>query len=102
MRRYALRDDQFARIEGLLPGRPGSVGRNSELGNRLFVEAVIWKFRSGVNRLQSLTPPFSDKSKSYRADRHSAPTPNDKQNPTLAQRETASASSRSLGDRYIL
>ena len=47
MRRYALRDDQFARIEHLLPGRPGSVGRNSELGNRLFVEAVIWKFRSG-------------------------------------------------------
>jgi hypothetical protein len=26
MRRYALRDDQFARIEGLLPGRPGTVG----------------------------------------------------------------------------
>jgi transposase len=48
VRRYALRDDQFARIEGLLPGRPGSVGRNSEWGNRLFVEAVIWKFRSGA------------------------------------------------------
>ena len=47
MRRYGLRDDQFARIEHLLPGRPGHVGRNSELGNRLFVEAVIWKFRSG-------------------------------------------------------
>ena len=26
----------------------GHVGRNSELGNRLFVEAVIWKFRSGA------------------------------------------------------
>src|SRR4029077_448372 len=48
MRRYGLRDDQFARIEHLLPGRPGHVGRNSELGNRLFVEAVIWKFRSGA------------------------------------------------------
>ena len=47
MRRYGLRDDQFARIEHLLPGRPGHVGRNSELGNRLFVEALIWKFRSG-------------------------------------------------------
>ena len=45
MERHALRDDQFARIEHLLPGRPGTVGRNSELGNRLFVEAVIWKFR---------------------------------------------------------
>ena len=40
MERHALRDDQFSRIEHLLPGRPGTVGRNSELGNRLFVEAV--------------------------------------------------------------
>src|SRR5713101_5257531 len=48
MKRYGLRDDQFARIENLLPGRPGHVGRNSEKGNRLFVEAVIWKFRSGA------------------------------------------------------
>jgi transposase len=48
MKRYGLRDDQFARIEALLPGRPGTVGRSSRLGNRLFVEAVIWKFRSGA------------------------------------------------------
>jgi len=48
MKRYGLRDDQFARIEHLLPGRPGSVGRDSEGGNRLFVEAVIWKFRTGA------------------------------------------------------
>lgn len=48
MKRYGLRDDQFARIEMLLPGRPGTVGRNSDGGNRLFVEAVIWKFRSGA------------------------------------------------------
>lgn len=48
MYRYALRDDQFQRIESLLPGRPGTVGRNSELGNRLFVDAVVWKFRSGA------------------------------------------------------
>ena len=48
MKRYGLRDDQFARIEHLLPGRAGYVGRTSELGNRLFVEAVIWKFRSGA------------------------------------------------------
>jgi hypothetical protein len=40
MKRYGLRDDQFARIETLLPGHPGTVGRSSELGNRLFVEAV--------------------------------------------------------------
>jgi transposase len=48
MKRYGLRDDQFARIENLLPGRPGHVGANSKGGNRLFVEAVIWKFRSGA------------------------------------------------------
>lgn len=48
VRRYGLHDDQFARIENLLPGRPGSVGRNSDKGNRLFVEAVIWKFRAGA------------------------------------------------------
>ena len=35
-------------IENLLPGQPGHVGRKSEGGNRLFVEAVIWKFRSGA------------------------------------------------------
>ena len=47
MERYGLRDDQFARMEHLLPGRPGHVGRNSVLGNQLFVEAVIYKFRAG-------------------------------------------------------
>ena len=48
MERHGLRDGQFARIENLLPGRPGTVGRNSDGGNRLFVDAVIWKFRTGV------------------------------------------------------
>lgn len=48
MERHGLRDDQFARIEHLLPGRPGTVGRNSDLGNRLFADAVIWKFRVGT------------------------------------------------------
>ena len=48
MKRYGLRDDQFARIEMLLPRRPNTVGRDSDKGNRLFVEAVIWKFRSGA------------------------------------------------------
>ena len=48
VKRYGLRDDQFARIENMLPGRPGHVGRDSVLGNRLFVDAVIWKFRSGA------------------------------------------------------
>src|SRR5271170_234501 len=38
----------FQKTQKSLPGRPGSVGRDSQLGNRLFVEAVIWKFRTGV------------------------------------------------------
>ena len=41
MRRYALRDDQWARIEGLLPGRVGHVGMTAR-DNRLFVEAGKW------------------------------------------------------------
>ena len=36
MKRDGLRDDQFTRIENLLPGRPSTVGRNSACGNRLF------------------------------------------------------------------
>ena len=40
MRRYALRDDQWSRIEHLLPGRHGSVGVTAA-DNRLFVEAVL-------------------------------------------------------------
>jgi hypothetical protein len=41
MNRRGLRGDQFARVENLLPGRSGYIGRDSELGNRLFVDAVI-------------------------------------------------------------
>jgi hypothetical protein len=49
MERHALRDDQFARIEHMLPGRPGTVGRNSDLGNRLS-STRIWRFRVGTER----------------------------------------------------
>ena len=47
MRRYALRDDQWDRIKGLLPGREGHVGVTAE-DNRLFVEAVLYRYRAGV------------------------------------------------------
>ena len=47
MRRYALRDDQWARIEGLLPGRVGHVGMTAR-DNRLFVEAVLYRYRAGI------------------------------------------------------
>jgi transposase len=47
MRRYALRDDQWQRIETLLPGREGHVGVTAQ-DNRLFVEAVLYRYRAGV------------------------------------------------------
>lgn len=45
--RYALRDDQWARIEGLLPGRAGTVGCPAK-NNRLFVESVLYRYRAGI------------------------------------------------------
>lgn len=46
-RRYALRDDQWERLEPLLPGRPGSVGVTAR-DNRLFVDAVLYRYRAGI------------------------------------------------------
>src|SRR5215210_7113744 len=46
MRRYALRDDQWDRIKDVLPGREGHVGGTAK-DNRLFVEAVVYRFRTG-------------------------------------------------------
>ena len=46
MRRYGLRDDQWDRIRDLLPGREGYVGGNAK-DNRLFIEAVLYRFRTG-------------------------------------------------------
>ena len=47
MRRYALRDDQWERIKHLLPGRSGHVGVTTK-NNRLFVEAVLYRYRAGI------------------------------------------------------
>ena len=47
VRRYGLRDDQWERIEGLLPGRADTVGVTAK-DNRLFVEAVIYRYRAGI------------------------------------------------------
>ncbi|WP_242053834.1 IS5 family transposase [Nostoc sp. FACHB-888] len=46
-RRYALRDDQWEKIKNLLPGREGYVGVTAK-DNRLFVEAVLYRYRSGI------------------------------------------------------
>ena len=47
MRRCGLRDDQWERIKDLLRGRPGSVGVTAA-DNRLFIEAVLYRFRTGI------------------------------------------------------
>ena len=47
MHRYGLRDDQWDRIKDFLPGREGHVGGTAD-DNRLFVEAVIYRYRSGI------------------------------------------------------
>ena len=42
-----INDSQWQQIEGLLPGRPGSVGVTAK-DNRLFVDGVLWVLRSGM------------------------------------------------------
>jgi transposase len=51
VRRYGLRDDQWDRIKDLLPGRDGMVGRPA-VDNRLFVEAVLYRYRAGIPWLE--------------------------------------------------
>src|SRR5690348_9994367 len=47
MPRYGLRDDQWDRIKHLLPGSEGWVGVTAA-DNRLFVEAVLYRYRTGM------------------------------------------------------
>jgi transposase len=47
VRRYGLRDDQWDRMKELLPGRKETVGVTAK-DNRLFVEAVIYRYRAGI------------------------------------------------------
>ena len=46
MNRLVLKDEQWARIAPLLPGKAGDPGR-SGADNRLFLEAVLWRVRTG-------------------------------------------------------
>ncbi len=45
--RYELSEAQWRRLEPLLPGRLGMVGRPAE-DNRRFVNGVLWVIRSGI------------------------------------------------------
>ena len=47
MHRHGLRDDQWGRIKHLLPGSKGWVGATAR-DNRLFVEAVLYRYRTGI------------------------------------------------------
>jgi transposase len=46
-KRYELKDEQWARIENMLPGKKGDPGRSGE-DNRRFVDGVLWILRSGA------------------------------------------------------
>ena len=47
MRRYEISDENWHRIQHLLPGKPGDPGRTAE-NNRRFINAVLWVAPSGV------------------------------------------------------
>jgi transposase len=47
MRRHELTDEQFEKIEYLLPGRKGHVGVTAK-DNRIFLNGVIWIFKTGA------------------------------------------------------
>ena len=47
MHRYHISDDDYARIEPLLSGKPGDPGRNAD-DNRRFINAVLWIARTGA------------------------------------------------------
>ena len=47
MHRYNIADDDYAKIEPLLSGKPGDPGRNAD-DNRRFINAVLWIARTGA------------------------------------------------------
>ena len=47
MCRYGLSDGQWEQIKDLLPGCEGHVGA-TVADNRLFVEAVLYRYRAGI------------------------------------------------------
>ena len=43
----ALQDDQWERIKDILPGQPSDFGVTAK-DNRLFVEALIYRYKTGI------------------------------------------------------
>ena len=48
MARKMLTDGQWDRIAGLLPGKPGDVGRPPSQDNRTTLEGILWIARTGA------------------------------------------------------
>ena len=63
--RYALRDDQWERIEDISAGARGHVGVTAK-DNRLFVEAVLYRYRAGIP-WRDLPERFGDRGKDSHA-----------------------------------
>jgi transposase len=47
MRRHEMSDEQFKRIESILPGRKEHVGVTAK-DNRTFINGVLWIFKTGA------------------------------------------------------
>ena len=47
MRRHELTDEQFKKIEQMLPGQKGHVGVTAK-DNRVFINGVLWIFKTGA------------------------------------------------------
>lgn len=47
MRRHELTDEQFKKIENMLPGREGYVDATAQ-DNRIFINGVLWIFKTGA------------------------------------------------------
>lgn len=47
MRRFELTDEQWLKVENLLPGRKSDPGQTAK-DNRLFLDAVLWIARTGA------------------------------------------------------
>lgn len=45
--RFVISDDVWVRLRPLLPGKPGDSGATGK-DNRLFLEAVLWRLRTGL------------------------------------------------------
>lgn len=63
-RRYELTDEQWEKIESLLPGRRGKRGRPAK-NNRRFLNGVMWMARSGAP-WRDLPPRYGDWKNTHR------------------------------------